>query len=141
MQHCTIPYNTTPHYTTLDDTTPHHITQHNSHHNTTLQHKTLHKHPYNTFTHTTQHQIMPYHVITTFKLYYKQEKHLSEVNDFRYITVTPLCRFKLNLRNFRFQTQWCTIPKLEVNQTKYIYCDSHETEDELHFLNKGTLYK
>ncbi len=75
----------------------------------------------------------------TFKLYFKQEIYLSEIKDYRYIIA--LARFRISSHNLKIETGRYSKPKLEVNLRKCIYCDSHETEDEVHFLNKCTLYK
>ncbi len=74
----------------------------------------------------------------TFKLQFKQEIYLSEIKDYRYIIA--LARFHINSHNLAIETAWYLKPKLEVNLRKCTYCDSHETEDEVHFLNKCTLF-
>ncbi len=74
----------------------------------------------------------------TFKLYFKQEIDLSEIKDYRYIIA--LARFCIRSHNLKIETGQYSKPKLEVNLRKFIYCDSHETEDEVHLLNKCTLF-
>ncbi len=71
----------------------------------------------------------------TFKLYFKQEIYSSEIKDYRYIIA--LARFRISLHNLKIEY---SKPKLEVNLRKCIFCDSHEIEDEVHLLNKCTLF-
>ncbi len=73
----------------------------------------------------------------TFKLYFELELYLSEIKDYRYITA--LARFRISSHNLKIEIGRYSKPKLEVNLRKCIYCDSKETEDEEHFLNKCTL--
>ncbi len=73
----------------------------------------------------------------TFKLYFKQEIYLSEIKDYRYIIA--LARFRISSHNLKIETGLYSNPKLEVNLRKCIYCDSHETEDEVHLLNERKL--
>ncbi len=67
-----------------------------------------------------------------------QEIYLYEIKD--YIYIMALARFRISLHNLKIETGWYSKPKLEVNLRKCIYCDSHETEDEVHFLNKCTFF-
>ncbi len=71
-------------------------------------------------------------------IYFKQEIYLYEIKDYRYIIA--LARFRIGSHNLKIETGLYSKPKLEVNLKKCIYCDSHETEDEVHFLNKYTLF-
>ncbi len=77
-------------------------------------------------------------IYKTFKLYFKQEIYLYEIKDYRYIIA--FARFRISSHNLKIETGWHSKPKLEDNLRKSIYCDSHETEDEMHFLNKCTLF-
>ncbi len=60
------------------------------------------------------------------------------IKDYRYII--ELARFRISSHNLKIETGRYAKPKLEVNLRKYIYCDFNETEDEVYFLNKCTLF-
>ncbi len=47
-------------------------------------------------------------------------------------------RFRISSHNLKIETGPYASPKLAVNMRKCIYCDSCETEDEMHVLNKCT---
>ncbi len=70
-------------------------------------------------------------------IYFKQEIYLYEIKDYRYIIALAI--FRIGSHNLKIETGLYSKPKLEVNLKKCIYCDSHETEDEVHFLNKCIL--
>ncbi len=73
-----------------------------------------------------------------FKIYFKQENYLSFIKDYSYMTV--LVRFRINLHNLKIETVCYTKPKTEICQRICTYCDSHEIENETHFLCKCTYF-
>ena len=73
------------------------------------------------------------------KLCYKQENYLSVIKDYRYIMA--LARFRISSHNLRIETGRYSRPKLQVEDRVCIYCDSQETEDEVHFLNRCIYFK
>ncbi len=64
------------------------------------------------------------------------EIQYEDIKDYRYIIA--LARFRISSHNLKIETGRYSKPKLEDNLRKCIYCDSHETEDEEHFLNRCT---
>jgi hypothetical protein len=73
------------------------------------------------------------------KVHFKQENYLSEIKDSRYITA--LAHFRISSHNLRIETGRYTRPKLVISKRICVYCDTNETEDELHFLIKCPHFK
>jgi hypothetical protein len=73
-----------------------------------------------------------------FKINFREEFNFSVIKDYRY--VIALIRFRISSHNLRIETGRYTRPKVKVDQRVCIYCNSNETEDELHFLIRCSLF-
>ncbi len=54
--------------------------------------------------------------------------------------MTSLVRFRISSHNLKIVTGRYTRPKTEIYQRICTYCNSHEAENETHFLRKCTYF-